>query len=164
MEFSLPVLRTKCMYDSHPTCMLMPCPYNVFLDVIILVLGWEYTSWSFSLHIFLQSPVSSLLLGTNFLKHAYVICLNLVFTYLPYSKWNESSPNPPKPMGFSNPSHVVADFIVIKHKACMHGSITLFKKKKYYVWTFKFVLLLLNLSLVPKQAWAVFCQFFFTMT
>jgi hypothetical protein len=32
-------------------------------------------------------------------------------------------------MGFSNPSHVVADFIVIKHEACMHGSITLFKKK-----------------------------------
>jgi hypothetical protein len=117
------------IYVLCPMCMLMPCPHNVFLDVIILVPGQEYTSWSFSLCIFLQSPVSSSLLGTNFLKHAYVLCLNLVFTYLPYSKWNESSRNPPKPIGFLNPSHVVADFIVITHKACRYGSITLFFKK-----------------------------------
>jgi hypothetical protein len=95
-------------------------PTYVFLDVIILVLGQEYTSWSFSLHIFLQSPVSSLLLGTNVLKHTYVLCLNLVFTYITYSKWNESSRNPPKPVGFSNPSQAVADCIVITHMEVLH--------------------------------------------
>lgn len=128
--------------------------------MIILVLGWKYKSRSFSLHIFLQSPVSSFFLGTNSLKHVYVLCLSLVSTYLPYSKWNESSPNPPKPTGFSNPSHVVVlwshtkpVYMEVLHSfkkiMCEHSNLS------YYFWIS---------HLFPNKHGQCFASFFFFFT
>jgi len=55
-----------CMFLSSPTCAICPA-HRILLDLITWIMFGEYRSLSSSLRSFLQSPVTSPLLGTNIL-------------------------------------------------------------------------------------------------